>query len=211
MGLGPVALSDADAEAGALTLAGARTAAREAASLVKDGVDPIEARKAAREAETKARHAAKAATFEAAARAHVAERASGWRNEKHGAQWLTTLEAHAFPVIGARPIAHIGTDDVLRVLRPIWDRISAPKMGVWMGVKPARTKNISILQYLERWIWRMRRTGMRVFADLLPGEHQAAHGAVALGKHPDGRGAPQSQSHRTPPLNASTIHRFTLP
>jgi hypothetical protein len=45
MGLGPVALSDADAEAGALTLAGARTAAREAASLVKDGVDPIEARK----------------------------------------------------------------------------------------------------------------------------------------------------------------------
>jgi integrase len=123
MGLGTVALSDADAEAGALTLAGARTAAREAASLVKDGVDPIEARKAAREAEIKARHAAKAATFEAAARAHVAERASGWRNEKHGAQWLTTLEAHAFPVIGARPIAHIGTDDVLRVLRPIWDRI----------------------------------------------------------------------------------------
>jgi hypothetical protein len=65
----------------------------------------------------------------------VAERASGWRNEKHGAQWLSTLEAHAFPVIGARPIAHIGTDEGLRVLRPIWDRISAPKMGGMDGGK----------------------------------------------------------------------------
>jgi hypothetical protein len=45
------------------------------------------------------------------------------RNAKHAAQRLATLEARAFPVIGDLPVATIATDDVLRVLRPIWELI----------------------------------------------------------------------------------------
>ncbi|MDE8344178.1 MAG: site-specific integrase, partial [Acidocella sp.] len=46
--------------------------------------------------------------------------AAGWRNAKHGAQWAATLEAYAFPVIGAHSVAAISTSDVLDILRPIW-------------------------------------------------------------------------------------------
>jgi integrase len=42
---------------------------------------------------------------------------------KHARQWLATLERHAFPLIGNKPVADIGTDEVLHVLRPIWSRI----------------------------------------------------------------------------------------
>ena len=30
------------------------------------------------------------------------------------------MAANVFPVIGARPVAEVNTDDVLRVLQPIW-------------------------------------------------------------------------------------------
>ena len=43
-----------------------------------------------------------------------------WRNAKHGAAWLSTVEAYAFPKIGARPVDTIGTADVFAVLDPIW-------------------------------------------------------------------------------------------
>ena len=48
---------------------------------------------------------------------------AGWRSPKHAAQWLATLEQHAFPIIGVKPVADIATDDVLAVLRPIWAEI----------------------------------------------------------------------------------------
>jgi integrase len=53
----------------------------------------------------------------------VAAKSAGWRNAKHAKQWLATLERHAFPLIGRKPVADIDTDDVLRVLRPIWARV----------------------------------------------------------------------------------------
>lgn len=43
-----------------------------------------------------------------------------WRNEKHAAQWASTIERFANPVIGDMPIDEIDMDDVLRVLNPIW-------------------------------------------------------------------------------------------
>ena len=55
-------------------------------------------------------------------------RRAGWParlalcNPKHAAQWTATLERYAYPVIGNMPVAKIGTDDVLRVLR-IWERM----------------------------------------------------------------------------------------
>jgi integrase len=44
---------------------------------------------------------------------------AGFRNEKHRAQWKSTLETYAIP-LRAKPVDTIGTDDVLAVLKPIW-------------------------------------------------------------------------------------------
>ena len=43
-----------------------------------------------------------------------------WRSERHATQWLRTLQLHAFPVLGARPVSDIDTADVMAVLAPIW-------------------------------------------------------------------------------------------
>jgi hypothetical protein len=43
----------------------------------------------------------------------------GFRNDKHKAQWKSTLGTYAAPLRG-RPVDTITTDDVLAVLKPIW-------------------------------------------------------------------------------------------
>ena len=43
----------------------------------------------------------------------------GFRNEKHKAQWKSTLATYAAP-LKDKPVDTIGTDDVLAVLRPSW-------------------------------------------------------------------------------------------
>ena len=44
-----------------------------------------------------------------------------WKNEKHKAQWLSSLENHAFPKIGYMPVGEITSAEVLTVLSPIWN------------------------------------------------------------------------------------------
>jgi integrase len=48
------------------------------------------------------------------------EHARAWKNKKHSAQWIGTLAAYAFPVLGDRRVNQIDTPEVLRVLSPIW-------------------------------------------------------------------------------------------
>ena len=108
MGLGPVEL---------VSLAEAREAALEARKLVFRGVDPIEQRKAAKEA--RLAHAS-AYTFQQVAERYVAAHEAGWRNEKHAAQWKATLEAYAHPVFGSRSVAAVDVGLVMRALEPIW-------------------------------------------------------------------------------------------
>ena len=134
----------------------ARILAGEARAKLRSGTDPIGNRQAERQAKLRAATEAAERTFKAAALALVTGKRAGWRNAKHAAQWSATLEAHAFPVIGAIPVASIETDDVLRVLRPIWERIpetasrlrqrveavldSARVQGWRTGENPARWK-----------------------------------------------------------------------
>jgi integrase len=107
MGLGP----ESD-----YTLAEAREAARQCRRQLREGIDPIEARQAAKAAamvET-------GQTFEAVADLYIAAHKAGWRNEKHGKQWRATLEAYAFPLIGNKPVQAVTGGDVLAILEPIW-------------------------------------------------------------------------------------------
>jgi integrase len=58
--------------------------------------------------------------FEEIARQVHVERLPTWKNAKHAAQFISTLEAYAFPKIGRLPVDTIGQPEVLAVLSPIW-------------------------------------------------------------------------------------------
>jgi integrase len=96
----------------------ARERARAARQKIADGIDPIDARQAERA--EKALAAAKALTFEEAARKYFDQHERKWRNDKHRAQFLSTLTTYVFPTIGKLPVSGIETGHVLRVLEPIW-------------------------------------------------------------------------------------------
>jgi integrase len=109
MGLGP--LPDT-------TLSEARGNAMQFRKLRRDGIDPIEWRKAAK---AQARlDAAKSITFRECAGAYRKAHKAGWRNGKHADQWANTLAAYAEPVFGSLPVQGIDTGLVMRVLEPIW-------------------------------------------------------------------------------------------
>jgi integrase len=115
MGLGPTGEPPRG-----VTLAAARLAAAEARGLLRQGVDPIEHRgNSLRQAEAERAKAA-ANTFRSVAETMIGAREAGWRNAKHRQQWRNTLATYAYPLIGEMPVAEVGTEDVLRVLRPIW-------------------------------------------------------------------------------------------
>jgi len=101
-----------------VTLAMARERAREARLAVDQGIDPVEQR-------INARKAAAATlqtniTFEQAARQFIEAKRHEWKNEKHEAQWSSTLDQYAFPVIGRLHVRDIQLSHVLKILEPIW-------------------------------------------------------------------------------------------
>ena len=49
------------------------------------------------------------------------ENVARWKNEKHRAQWTSTIERYALRALGDKDVAEITRDDVLSVLRPIWE------------------------------------------------------------------------------------------
>lgn len=102
-----------------LTLAEAREAARTARKLIKAKVDPIEHRRRD-QAEAVRLDGLRTWTFTRAAQAVHETLLPGWKNPKHGEQWINTLSSYAFPKIGEKPVGEIGVAEVLDVLRPIW-------------------------------------------------------------------------------------------
>ena len=99
-------------------LAHARTAAEQCRKLLGGGFDPVAERSAERE--RVALEAAKAITFSEAAERYMAAHAGKWRNDKHAAQWRTTITTYAAPIFGSLPVQAVDTGLVLQVLEPIW-------------------------------------------------------------------------------------------
>jgi integrase len=95
----------------------ARKSATAARELIRSGTDPIDARKANKQARS---IDAQALTFEKAARQFHADNKPGWNNTKHAAQWITTLETYVFPHIGNRKVDGLKARDFAEALRPIW-------------------------------------------------------------------------------------------
>ena len=104
--------------AGTFSLAEARDKALSCRKLCYEGIDPIEARREQRQ--EAALESARAMSFRQCAAAYIESHKAGWRNEKHGAQWLATLEAYVHPVFGDLSVQAIDTGLVVRAIEPIW-------------------------------------------------------------------------------------------
>lgn len=87
-------------------LATATTARQQIAS----DIDPIEARN----------NLTSTPTFETAARERWKEVALGFRNKKHIAQWISSLEQYVFPHIGLIRVDQLRPKSFADLLRPIW-------------------------------------------------------------------------------------------
>jgi integrase len=92
-----------------VTLARARELARQARANLAEGINPKDVRKSS-----------KTATFGECADRVIENMRPSWRNDKHAAQWKMTLERYAAP-IRHLPVDKVGTDDVLSVLKPLWN------------------------------------------------------------------------------------------
>jgi integrase len=112
MGIGPVHV---------FTLAEAREKAREASKLRIEGVDPIAHKHAQRAAAAVA--AASAMTFRQCAENYIRDNEASWSNAKHRLEWQRSLAKYAFPVLGNLPVAAIDTPLVLKVIKPLWQRV----------------------------------------------------------------------------------------
>jgi hypothetical protein len=91
-----------------VSLARARQRRNEALQVLLDNKDPIAERS------TK-----DVPSFAQAVEQFLSERRDEWRNEKHKAQWITTLSTYCKPITG-KPVNEVDTTDVMRVLKPIW-------------------------------------------------------------------------------------------
>ncbi len=92
-----------------VSLARAREKAAEYRTAIVEGRDPVAEK-----------HAPAMPTFKEAAYAVHEANKPLWRNRRHMAGWIQTLERHAIPVMGNTPLDRIDRGDVLRVLIPIW-------------------------------------------------------------------------------------------
>lgn len=144
-----------------VSLEEARDNARESRKLAKAGLDPsLERKKALRLIPT---------FKEAAQRYHKAVKGS-WRNGKHAEQWLTTLETHAFPLIGSTRVDHIDAPIIQSVLLPIW--LTLPETA-----RRVRQRIASVLDYAHGQGWRPTETPRNAINSLMKRIKQPKRGA----------------------------------
>ncbi|MGP5325197.1 tyrosine-type recombinase/integrase [Vreelandella titanicae] len=96
------------------SLSEARESAAENRKHVKQGIDPLAAR------EQKSEKEAVPVTFTHCAARYIQSHRRSWRNAKHARQWVSTLKTYVRPVIGNQPIEDVTTQDILKILTPIW-------------------------------------------------------------------------------------------
>lgn len=105
IGLGP---------ASNVSLKDARNKAQDMRRSFRDGIDPVALRRAAKH------QAATTPTFRKAAEMAHHELKDGWRNVKHRADWLSSLDSYAFPSLGNIRVDRIDAPVVRDALLPIW-------------------------------------------------------------------------------------------
>lgn len=146
-----------------LTLEEAREKARIGRELAKAGIDPsVEWR----------REELTVPTFEAAAREYHGIVEKAWRTGKHGGQWLSTLEAYAFPSLGAKLVNEIEASDIAAVLMPIW-------LTKAETARRVRQRIFVVLDYCKGKGWRETEAPSRSVNQLMGGIKQPKAGNFA--------------------------------
>jgi hypothetical protein len=136
MGLGPVS---------EVTLVQARNAAKIAREQLRQGIDPINARRDAK-AERLSQNAS-SRTFAEAAEQYFNFHSAMWRSSKHQHNFLASLKNYAYPTIGKLPVDKIDRALVLRILEPIWQTKSETASRV-------RGRIENVLDYARVQNWR---------------------------------------------------------
>jgi integrase len=133
-----------------INLKQARERARAAREQLLDGIDPVEARR--KERRNRKAAAERQLTFAAAAAAYFEQHANKWRNQKHRAQFLASLNEYAFPKIGETPLADIDTPAVLRVLeQPVAARAGYPAGQFWIARTETANRVRSRIESVLDW------------------------------------------------------------
>lgn len=149
-----------------LTLEEARTKARNGRGLAKAGLTPSDEWAKVGAAVEAPR------TFEAVAKEYHQQAQKGWRNGKHGDQWINTLEAYAFPTLGSLPVEEVDATAIQKVLLPIWlvKGETARRVKQRVGV---------VLDYAHAKGWRSSEAPMRAVNQLMRGIKQPKKGNFA--------------------------------
>lgn len=135
-----------------VTLAEARDKARDYRRMLRAGIDPIEAKRKA---------GVRTPTFREAAVAVHAEHKPGWKNGKHGEQWLSTLKTYVFPRFGDRPIHQVEGGEVRDALADIW--LTKPETA-----RRVRQRIATVLDYAHGKGWRAHPFAMGPINKALP-------------------------------------------
>lgn len=180
-GLGSVVLEPIDADIPIhrrrmLTLAEAREKARIGRALAKAGLNPSrhwrESAQAAAQEENGLR------SFRDAAVDCHRHSKQGWRDGRHGPEWLSSLERHAFELIGAKPVSAIDAEDVMQVLLPIW--LAKPETG-----RRVKQRIGAVLDYAHAKNWRAAEAPMRGVQQLMKKIKQPKSGNFAAMPYAD--------------------------
>ncbi|MGI8705069.1 MAG: tyrosine-type recombinase/integrase [Sphingomicrobium sp.] len=135
-----------------VSLAEARDKARDYRKHLRAGVDPLEAKRKSIE---------RIPTFCDAAKAVHAEHKPGWRNGKHSAQWLATLQTYVFSHFGNLRIDQVDTGHVRDALAEIW--LTKPETA-----RRVRQRIGTVLDYAHGKGWRAHPFGMGAVNKSLP-------------------------------------------
>lgn len=154
-----------------VTLARAREKGLEARRLIKDRrIDPLAARGAERRL-----------TFRQAAEALIESKQAAWKNAKHAAQWVSTLQTYVYPTLADVDARSVTTEAVLHVLTPIWagkpETASRVRQRIEAVLDYAKARGVRSGNNSARW---------RGHLDLLlpkPSKVRAVEHHAALGWH----------------------------
>ncbi len=100
----------------------ARKKAQETRDDIILGIDPVARRVAARQSIVEQQQEEKALnwTFKRCAEAYIKAKKPGWRNAKHGTQWVNTLTTYVYPSIGNVLVRHVNITHITNIIEPHW-------------------------------------------------------------------------------------------
>ncbi len=134
-----------------IKLSKAREKALQALIQVNDGLDPISLN----------RTKSFIPTFEEAALKVYELNRPSWSNQKHSAQFISSLKSYAFPVIGEMKVNTVETSHILSILTPIWLTKSETALRV-------RQRLSTVLKYCKAQNWRSDDPADREIIEVLP-------------------------------------------